>query len=174
MTPDLQAKLYAKYPGIFRDKDKSMKESCMFWGLSCGDGWYDILDHLCYALSYTYSCGYTIDGGVYVPVDPPQVIAMQVKEKMATLHFYYDLQFDEAFSKMAYGRGAIPEARNIADCYHAHYDGIVHMAETMSSVICEETGKPGAIHVKGGWYKTLCPEEAAKQGFKPYTPPPDE
>jgi hypothetical protein len=174
MSPDLQAKLYAKYPGIFQDKDKPMSETCMCWGISCGDGWHDILDHLCASLLPAWTTNYKTKEGVYVSVEPPQVIADQVKEKMGTLRFYYHLQFDEAFAKVAYGPEALPEAREAADWYDAYYDGIVHMATVMSSRTCEETGKPGTLHVKGGWLRTLCPEEAAKQRFIPYVPPLDE
>ena len=39
--------LYDKYPEIFADKDKSMQETCMYWGLECGDGWFTILDKMC-------------------------------------------------------------------------------------------------------------------------------
>jgi len=39
--------LYDKYPEIFADKDKSMQETCMYWGLECGDGWFAILNGMC-------------------------------------------------------------------------------------------------------------------------------
>lgn len=67
MSPDLQKKLIDKYPKLF--------SSQQFWGFECGDGWYDILDHLCGAIKeYTY--------------DADNVTVAQAKEKFGKLRFY--------------------------------------------------------------------------------------
>lgn len=67
MSPDLQKKLIDKYPKLF--------SSQQFWGFECGDGWYDILDHLCGAIKeYTY--------------DGDNVTVGQAKEKFGKLRFY--------------------------------------------------------------------------------------
>ena len=47
--------------------------------------------------------------------------------------------------------------------------GVIDMAEAMSYTVCENTGKPGTICIRGGWLKTLCLEEAAKNDFRPYS-----
>jgi len=47
MNKELQNKLYNKYPKIFRQKDLSMQETCMNWGIDCDDGWFNLLDCLC-------------------------------------------------------------------------------------------------------------------------------
>jgi len=47
MTKEKQKILFEKYPSLFRDKNKPPNETCMCWGCSCGDGWFDILDKLC-------------------------------------------------------------------------------------------------------------------------------
>jgi len=52
MKQELQNKLFEKYPLIFQDKDKSMQETCMCWGIDCGDGWYWLLDKLCSNLQW--------------------------------------------------------------------------------------------------------------------------
>lgn len=44
-------------------------------------------------------------------------------------------------------------------------DGVVDMAEQMSSVTCEVTGFPGQMCSQGGWYRTLSREQAAKDGY---------
>ena len=67
MNPDLTQKLLDKYPKLFSNQH--------FWGFECGDGWYDILDHLCGAISqYTYN-----SDDLYVD---------QIKEKFGKLRFY--------------------------------------------------------------------------------------
>lgn len=77
MDKKLQNKLYKKYPKIFKDKDRSIIESCMGWGIDTGNGWYKILDLLCGLLQWD------TDNNNY-----PQVVASQVKEKYGTLRFY--------------------------------------------------------------------------------------
>jgi hypothetical protein len=62
----------------------------------------------------------------------PQVVAEQVKEKFGTLRFYY--------------RGG--------DDY---IEGMVRMADSMSSILCEECGDTGKQRY-GGWIRTLCDE----------------
>ena len=77
MKQELQNKIFQKYSSIFQDKDKPKTESCMHWGLSCGDGWYSVIDRLCHNLMKIEK-EYDI-----------KIIAEQVKEKYGTLRFYY-------------------------------------------------------------------------------------
>lgn len=53
-------------------------KTCMGWGFSCKDGWFDLIDTLCGQLQF-----WTDNNGA------PQVVAKQVKEKFGTLRFYY-------------------------------------------------------------------------------------
>ena len=73
-----------------------------------------------------------------------QVTLDQVKEKFGTLRFYYS--------------GGDDTIR-----------GMVSMAESMSSVTCEECGKPGTS-TSGGWIKTVCKEH----GGEDYDTPEEE
>ena len=83
MREELDNALCQKYPLIFVNRGKDMKESCMYWGFSCGDGWYDLLDRLCESIqSY-------IDNNSTEKNPIPQLVAEQVKEKFGTLRFYY-------------------------------------------------------------------------------------
>lgn len=47
MTPELDAKLCAEYPRIFRDRYAPMDQTAMCWGPECGNGWYHIIEALC-------------------------------------------------------------------------------------------------------------------------------
>lgn len=82
MSPDLEKKLYEKYPKIFRQKDLSMQETCMCWGVDTGDGWYTLIDSLCQSLQSM------TDYNKHLPERFPQIEATQVKEKYGTLRFY--------------------------------------------------------------------------------------
>lgn len=74
MTKEKQKILFEKYPSLFRDKDKSPNQTCMCWGCSCGDGWFNILDKLCEDISKVNT--------------NPEFRFMQVKEKFGGLRVY--------------------------------------------------------------------------------------
>lgn len=82
MKEELDKQLCEKYPKIFVNRNGDMKETCMYWGFSCGDGWYDLIDTLCENIqSY-------IDNNSSETRVISQVVAEQVKEKFGTLRFY--------------------------------------------------------------------------------------
>jgi hypothetical protein len=66
LSPELTTQLHTDYPLIFARQTR----------LDCGDGWFDLLDTLCWSLQTE-----TSNGG-------PQVVAGQVKEKFGGLRFY--------------------------------------------------------------------------------------
>jgi hypothetical protein len=175
MSPELDKQLCDKYPKIFANRYKSAQESCLAFGIECGDGWYNILDNLCASANHMWSTSVEIDaddavkldikenpyGGYFAPVPAPQMVASQVKEKFGTLRFYYDLEFEPNIVELS---KKYPDLEKVMDRYNAFFDGIVHMAEIMSSRTCELSGLYGEMHVSGGtrfgWYKTLNPELA--------------
>jgi len=77
MDKHLDEKLCEEYPKIFRQRNMSMKVTCMCWGFDCDNGWYWLIDNLCHQLQWD------IDHNKY-----PQLEAVQVKEKFGTLRFY--------------------------------------------------------------------------------------
>jgi hypothetical protein len=190
MKTELEQKLFEKYPKIFGDRTKPKTESCMCWGLEVGDGWYDLIDILCEALTYTYTTSMQVDKedgerlGVkpfinkdeeatyYFTVRPPQVIAEQVKEKFGTLRFYYRLEFDEKNVSLLNTK-KYPELQKINDRFSNYLDGTIHFAETASGKTCEATGQLGELHSRGGWLKTLNKQFAktnvTTQNYLPYS-----
>ena len=42
MTPELEDKLFKKYPKIFRNKNKPITESLVAFGFEFGDGWFQL------------------------------------------------------------------------------------------------------------------------------------
>ena len=71
-------------------------------------------------------------------IDSLQVRASQIKEKFATLSFYYE-GGDE------------------------YIQGLVSFAESMSAQTCEECAAPGKIYTNG-WHKVLCVDHAREMG----------
>ena len=109
-----------------------MKETCMCWGLECGDGWYNLIDTLCYMLQFN------TDHNRY-----PQVEATQVKEKFGGLCFYYQIN-------------AGKEPNREHKC--GYIAGLVSFAEFMSNKTCEECGSIDNVKQTKGWITTLCEE----------------
>lgn len=154
MRQELQDQLFEKYPKIFRQKDLDMTQTAMCWGISCGDGWYNIIDVLCLKIQQLIDNPHETIEYIETSVkelEPdnssrleffenwkqeqekkiiPQVEAVQVKEKYGTLRFYVN-QSNDTISNW------------------------ISFAETMSSVTCEECGGPGRSTGKS-WIKTLC------------------
>lgn len=159
MRKELDEKLCAKYPLIFRDRNEDPSKTCMYWGFECGDGWYNIIDVLCaniqnhidnvadqrkWAEKFNAELAEAKDDDFenwddwksreprVVPEPVEQVVAIQVKEKFGGLHFYY-MGGDD------------------------YIRALEAMAESMSYRTCEECGNPGTS-TEGGWISVLCEE----------------
>jgi hypothetical protein len=131
MNQELDQLLCEKYPKMMVNRDKSMMETCMCWGFECGDGWFTILDQLMGNIQHHIDWNNkNFEKGYKQYKQVPQVTLDQVKEKFGTLRFYYQGGDDEI-------------------------SGMVRMAESMSSVTCEQCGNPGTTGGQG-WITTLC------------------
>ena len=166
MREELDAKLVAKYPLIFKDRNGNMKETLMCWGFSHGDGWYNIIDTLCGLMYSKYRQAkeryenlvkWKSEGGNYPwvggkPITDEEIVeaktkmdeeeqkvpvAIQVKEKFGGLRFYVDRATDE------------------------HYN-YIHFAESMSYRTCEECGAPGTYY-PFGWHHVACDAHASEE-----------
>lgn len=71
MRKELELQLVKKYPKLFEEYGMPVTKSCMGWGCTCDDGWYDLLSELCEKLS-------KYEGVVFA----------QVKEKFGGLRVY--------------------------------------------------------------------------------------
>jgi hypothetical protein len=144
MKDELDRKLCERYPKIFADRHGDMKTTAMCWGFECGDGWFNIIDKLCWNIQDYIDCSNEqrerlLNHNPYnvsVHEEIPQVVATQVKEKFGTLRFYYSGGND-------------------------YITGMFRMAESMSSVICEVCGSSGKSRGHS-WYYTACDEHTNK------------
>lgn len=69
MRQELDDKLCANYPNLYKERNLGPQQTCMCWGFP-GDGWYDLIDELSQVL------------------EPLGIVAAQVKEKFGCLRFY--------------------------------------------------------------------------------------
>lgn len=77
MSPDLEQVLYDRYPAIFAERNLPADQTAMCRGITCGDGWFTLLDALCASLQREADHG-----------DAQQIVATQVKEKLGGLRFH--------------------------------------------------------------------------------------
>jgi hypothetical protein len=188
MKQELDKLLCERYPRMMVNRNKGMQETCMCWGFEVGDGWFTLLDQLmgniqnhidwkikqrAWAMEYNEMATQckagnfdlfeksmeTVTNTEYkekrlkeivegefrvLPEVVWQVTLDQVKEKFGTLRFYYTGGDD-------------------------YISGLVSMAESMSSVICEGCGSPAKTSdvdpEQGitGWIRTECKPCADKR-----------
>lgn len=77
MKHELEQILYDKYPKLFVQKDLDMTQTCMCWGISTGDGWFNLIDNLCDTIQQYVDANHK-----------EQVVFTQVKEKFGSLRIY--------------------------------------------------------------------------------------
>jgi hypothetical protein len=150
MKQELSEKLFKAYPKIFPNavsKDEQHISEYELFSFQVEDGWYDIIENLCYTIQNhidsreTYLFHKKNSGGEVKDSDYiPQVVAVQVKEKFGGLRFY--VSGGDEFCR-----------------------GAIFMAEALSHHTCELCSSKGELR-KGGWVRTLCDqhEEERKAG----------
>ena len=125
-------KLFQIYPDLFRERHLPATQSCMSWGIGCGEGWCQIIDELCLNLHKLFG-----EAGLK-GADYPSVA--QVKEKFGTLRFYMNFHGAD--------KATIEKAHEL-----------ISKTENLSAVTCEVCGKPGE-QSGVGWIRTLCSDHA--------------
>lgn len=133
MSPEKEQELYAKYPRIFKQQGLSVTKSCMGWGITCGDGWYHLVDRVCQKIEELYS---------QLPGEYKSeyfLTAAQVKQKLGGLRFYIDADYH-----------SLPKPPQLDALYH-----FIDEVDRESMQTCEECGAPGK---RAGryWLATLC------------------
>jgi hypothetical protein len=144
MTPELQQRLYDRFPDVFADRTLSMTQTCMCWGIMCGDGWFQLIWDLCETFENLGA----------------RVRAIEVKEKYGTLRFYhYGLPSRRSWLVRAMRWLLRLRAWSRDDCERQEWaSGAVRGAEVTSGLICEACGRSGRHVVHAGWHSTLCEE----------------
>ena len=130
---------YEKFAAMMEEKYPSMFEGS-YGGFAIGPGWWPIVESLCahiqsHVVQSNERRKLLLESNPYntpIPDEVPPVVVEQIKEKFGTLRFY------------SYGGDRVT-------------DGMVDMAETMSSMTCETCGKLGKMRGKS-WFYTACDE----------------
>jgi len=126
MKLELEQQLVSKYPNLFKQYGGDVRETCMAFGIECGDGWYHLIDDLCGAIqgevdwinrlfpNLNFSCS-----------------AVQVKEKYGSLRFYYEF---------FYATDLPDDKMRILNDSMNRISGVTTFAEKISQTTCENCG----------------------------------
>ncbi len=157
MRDELEKRLIDKYcfmkPQMSREEQERMGTICDLYGAygcQCEDGWYELLDKMCAKIQNIYD----------VSGKKPDIIIDQIKEKFATLRFYYHFEGKEpgiqAFDFL--GQGSIRMRPGKGDDEHEKIAQIVKWGEGRSGEICERCGKTGKLRHYPHYILTHCDE----------------
>ena len=83
MRNDLELQLQADFPFMAQNRVNEERNTYRRWGCECSDGWYGLIHDLCESITKRYESD-------KMPID---IVVLQVKQKFATLRFYYE--FDD-------------------------------------------------------------------------------
>lgn len=131
--------LYNKYPNLFENRNKTIMQSCMAFGIECGLGWYDIISKLCWMIKQH-------EDNIKWQTEYKQ------KENPSYKSDYYPVKFDQIKEK--YGGLRIYFSGG-----DERVEGLVDMAEAISYNVCETCGNKGEAS-KGGWIRVSCKDHS--------------
>lgn len=145
MREDLELKLQEDFPFMKQNKVDVERNIYRRWGCECSRGWYQLIHDLCQAITDRYAED-------KVPVD---IVIEQIKEKFASLRFYYSFEGAPCGLQAIDSLGG-PSLR--FEPYNIHDDDtkkklrydisqIVRSYEEKSKSICEICGKEGTMRM---------------------------
>lgn len=178
MTPELDEGLVAKYPKIFKNRYADMSVTCMVWGFSHGDGWYNIIDMMCdniqkhidytrreraLALRYNRALMRSTKDNVEPLINYFRRGREQNAWHVEMAHkVFEDIEPQCKIVPPACPQVVAVQVKEKFGTLRFYYDGgddfvkgVTYFAESMSSVTCEECGAPGETGGTG-WIRTLC------------------
>jgi hypothetical protein len=137
----------------------------MCWGISTGDGWYNIIDVLCGLLTSDYRHAKTDYESIKDKLGKPR---WEFDKKIVTQE-----NIDESKAKMEEEAAKVSVAVQVKEKFgglrfyvhgasNKHWD-YISFAESMSYRTCEECGAAGKTYTDG-WHRTLCDIHAAMDG----------
>jgi hypothetical protein len=174
MKQELDKLLCEKYPKMMVNRHKDMKETCMYWGFECGDGWFNILDQLMGniqhhidwkekqrngAIKYNEMATQAKAGNFELFEEDMKALPNnEYKEKRLAEIVAGDFrQVPESIPQVTLDQ--VKEKFGTLRFYYSGgddiIDGMVRMAESMTGVTCESCGNVGETR-GGGWIHTYC------------------
>lgn len=121
MRADLDQLLCDRYPVLFADRHKSVEVSAMGRGFECDDGWFDLIESLCYSIQWAIE-----NDGM------PPVKIRQIKEKFGSLRFHYS-----GGNESTRGMKAMAENMSVRICEKCGAPGILREERPYKLTLCD-------------------------------------
>jgi hypothetical protein len=163
MNDELDKQLCAKYPLLFKDRNADMRTTAMVWGFCHGDGWFNIIDILCWHLHHKYDDAVLRHANLVTRLGKP-LFGDKVTEhtKLVTQE-----DIDAAKAKIDAEAALVPTVVQVKEKFGTlrfyvnsatgEQYNYISFAESMSGVTCETCGSPGK-RLGRGWVYTACEE----------------
>jgi hypothetical protein len=145
VTPEKQQILFDKYPALFEYAASKESRCAIAWGITCDDGWFDLIDTLCASLEWLVEDRAKRRSNAGLPEEGVVLRVVQIKEKFGTLRFY---------TSGVPGSGAEPNP----------FMAAIRTAEALSGRMCETCGGPAKPEGTRGWWRTECEPCKTKRG----------
>lgn len=173
MNDDLDRRLVEKYPKLYAQRNRNMRETAMCWGFECGDGWYDIIDALSANIQAHID---NLNRNRQVSIDYNRMVEAVNRGDTEIFNAHYKGYSEEHKKKVLAGirQGKINLRENVPDEFpqveavqvkekfgtlrfytdvgDSYIYGAIAMAESMSARTCETCGKPGKLYTHGWWH----------------------
>jgi len=169
MNSKFDEKLCKQYPKIFAQRNMPVNQTAMCWGFQCGDGWYALVDSLCFLIQ-TH-----ID---YEHETFNKLVGWQKKHKI--LSFIHKVCYP--LYTLCDKTRALPKeikkcTQVVASTVKEKFGGLrfyvsggdyvtesyIRFAEFMSNSICENCGTTDGVEQTEGWIYTMCKSCLAAQ-----------
>lgn len=155
MREELELKLQEDFPFMQQNRVESEHNIYRKWGIECSSGWYQLLHDLCQEITDRYAAD-------EAPVD---IVIQQIKEKFASLRFYYSYEDAscpiQAFDCLGEGISIRFQPENTSSDektkkLRSDIAQIVRSYEEKSKTVCENCGQTGNMRMDMPWKRTLC------------------
>jgi formylmethanofuran dehydrogenase subunit E len=166
MKKEFDDYLVKRYPQLFRERNGNPSTTSMNWGFQCQDGWFNLINQLC--LSIENHIKSMEHNNIFIQKQLDLAAANKMDEMFEIMRTQYekgelkikkipDVIVNEVKEKMGQLSFSVKGADD-------EIHGMIRMATSMSSKICEECGKPGQLSTtKSGWLRVLCKEHDQKE-----------
>jgi hypothetical protein len=185
MREELDKQLCEKYPYMFQERNMPMTQTCMCWGFSHGDGWFNIIDALCSSIDRHISWRRSQRAKALVF---NRKLKQAIKSNDASILInpkYADQDWhirdcnkkliEQHFSEVPeyVSRVVVEQVKEKFGTLRFYYRGgddtvygMVRLAEEMSARTCEQCGVPATTENQNGWVVTLCKKHSKERKKK--------
>lgn len=176
MSPEFEKQLIEKYPVLFKDVNKSPRETLICFGAEFSDGWFKIFDDLCDYLTKLSKHKIllrlkdefkTEENKGYTYVESPTISFTQAKEKYGLIRIYWMGNGIDNYEEIKQKLNNPEDLEDNIKRFYDRVDNAIDYVEFLSSKVCEDCGKPGKLYTNG-WYMTRCKKHIIEHyGFDP-------